>query len=51
MEKDIMGKGITEDIAERINTDVTETADVIKRDSKKVLSVNNTIYETRDLFT
>ena len=37
MEKDIMGKGITEDIAERINTDVTETADVIKRDRNRVI--------------
>ena len=46
-----MEKGITEDIAGKINMVVMEMADVIKRDSKKVLSVNNTIYEKRDLFT
>lgn len=49
--KGTMEKGITEDIAGKINMVVMEMADVIKRDSKKVLSVNNTIYEKRDLFT
>lgn len=31
MEKDIMGKGITEDIAGKINTDVMETAAAIEQ--------------------
>ena len=32
-----MGKGTMADIAERINTDVTETADVIKQDRNRIV--------------